>query len=290
MSTSAVFAEPSISPPRRPTRTSSAKRLPEAQGRPLSCDSGSVTSRGAEPPPWVGACKVVTSVGSDGASLPTLIFVHGACVRDAPWWWSRMTEPLAGHGIASLAVPLPSCGETGDGLGDPYADVEATREAIAEAEAPVVLCGHSYGGMVITQAGADRRVSQLLYVTSVMPQAGQSLADLVGSQPTPWMDPGDDGTVGVHADVVRAVPPGLRRGHRAAGAGPPHTSVRDAVRTATATHRLAGAARDVLCLHRGPGHSRRTAATARQRPTDRLPLGPPPVPVQARGVRPEHRR
>jgi pimeloyl-ACP methyl ester carboxylesterase len=135
--------------------------------------------------------------------LPTLIFVHGACVRDAPWWWSQMTEPLAGHGIASVAVPLPSCGETGDGLGDLYADVEAARRAIAEAEAPVVLCGHSYGGMVITQAGADQRVAQLLYVTSMMPEAGQSLADLAGSQPTPWMDPGDDGTVGVHAGLVR---------------------------------------------------------------------------------------
>jgi pimeloyl-ACP methyl ester carboxylesterase len=82
--------------------------------------------------------------------VPTLIFVHGACVRDAPWWWSRMTEPLAGHGIANVAVPLPSCGETGDGLGDLYADVDAAVRAIAEADAPVVLCGHSYGGMVIT--------------------------------------------------------------------------------------------------------------------------------------------
>ena len=135
--------------------------------------------------------------------MSTLIFVHGACVRDAPWWWSRMTKPLAGHGIASVAVQLPSCGETGAGLGDLYADVEATLQAIAEAEGPVVLCGHSYGGMVITQAGAHERVAQLLYVTSMMPDAGQSMADLAGSQPTPWMDPGDDGTVGVHADLVR---------------------------------------------------------------------------------------
>ena len=135
--------------------------------------------------------------------MPTLIFVHGACVHDAPWWWSRMIEPLAAHGIASLAVPLPSCGETADGLGDLYADVEAVLRTIADADAPVVLCGHSYGGMVITEAGADERVSQLLYVTSMMPEAGQSLADLGSSQPAPWMDPGDDGTVGVHADLVR---------------------------------------------------------------------------------------
>jgi pimeloyl-ACP methyl ester carboxylesterase len=84
--------------------------------------------------------------------VPTLIFVHGACVRDAPWRWSRMAEPLAAHGIASVAVPLPSCGETGHSLGDLYADVEAARRAIAEAEAPVVLCGHSYGGMVIGES------------------------------------------------------------------------------------------------------------------------------------------
>jgi pimeloyl-ACP methyl ester carboxylesterase len=134
--------------------------------------------------------------------VPTLIFVHGACVRDAAWWWSRMLEPLAAHGIASVAVPLPSCGETGGELGDLYADVRACARAIDEADAPVVLCGHSYGGMVITEAGVDERVTHLLYVVSVMPEAGQSMADLTASEPAPWMRPGDDGTVGVDPDIV----------------------------------------------------------------------------------------
>jgi pimeloyl-ACP methyl ester carboxylesterase len=135
--------------------------------------------------------------------MPTLIFVHGACVRDAAWWWTPMIKPLADHGIISAAVPLPSCGETGDELGDLYADVDACRRAIAEADGPVILCGHSYGGVVTTDAGDDDRVTQLIYVTSVMPEAGQSQAEIVGSAPTPWMAPGDDGTVGVHADLVR---------------------------------------------------------------------------------------
>jgi pimeloyl-ACP methyl ester carboxylesterase len=135
--------------------------------------------------------------------MPTLIFVHGACVRDAAWWWSRMTSPLADRGIASVAVPLSSCGETGGALGDLYADADACRRAIAEADGPVVLCGHSYGGMVITEAGGDDRVSRLLYVTSVMPEAGQSQADLIGSEPAPWMLPGEDGTVGVDPDLIR---------------------------------------------------------------------------------------
>jgi pimeloyl-ACP methyl ester carboxylesterase len=134
---------------------------------------------------------------------PTLIFVHGACVRDAAWWWNSMTKPLADRGVASVAVPLPSCGETGGELGDLYADVEACRHAIAPAGEPVVLCGHSYGGMVITEAGADERVTQLLYVTSVMPDVGQSQADLVGSEPAPWLQPSDDGTVSVDPDMVR---------------------------------------------------------------------------------------
>ncbi len=135
--------------------------------------------------------------------MTTLVFVHGACVRDAEWWWSRMTQPLAVLGVPTIAVALPSCGETGDTLGDLYDDVRACREAIAGVDGPVVLCGHSYGGMIITEAGADDRVTQLLYVTSVMPDAGQSQADLVGSAPAPWLRPGEDGTVGVDPDMIR---------------------------------------------------------------------------------------
>jgi pimeloyl-ACP methyl ester carboxylesterase len=135
--------------------------------------------------------------------MPTLIFVHGACVRDAAWWWSKMTGPLADRGIATAVVPLPSCGESGQTLGDLHDDVEACRAAIDETDGPVVLCGHSYGGVIITEAGADDRVVQLLYVTSVMPGAGQSQADVVGSEPAPWLALGEDGTVGVDPAMIR---------------------------------------------------------------------------------------
>lgn len=114
-----------------------------------------------------------------------------------------MAQPLAEHGIPTGAVPLPSCGETGDTLGDLADDVEACREAIAQVDGPVVLCGHSYGGMIITEAGAEERVTKLLYVTSVMPDAGQSQADLIGVEPAPWLQPSDDGTVGVDPEMIR---------------------------------------------------------------------------------------
>lgn len=135
--------------------------------------------------------------------MTTLIFVHGACVRDAAWWWHKMTGPLAERGLTTVAVPLPSCGEAGSALGDLYDDVSACHEAIRSVDGPVVLCGHSYGGVIITEAGADDRVIGLIYVTSVMPDAMQSQADLVGSEPAPWLQPGEDGTIGVDPDMVR---------------------------------------------------------------------------------------
>ena len=114
-----------------------------------------------------------------------------------------MTEPLARCGIDTTAVPLPSCGEGGETLGNLYEDVDACRRAIADVDGPVVLCGHSYGGVIITEAGVDDRVTRLLYLTSVMPDAGQSQADLIGSEPAPWLAPSDDGTVGVDPDMIR---------------------------------------------------------------------------------------
>ena len=114
-----------------------------------------------------------------------------------------MSNPLADYGIGTAVVPLPSCGEAGERLGDLYDDVDACREAIAEADGPVILCGHSYGGVIITEAGADDQVTQLVYLTSVMPDTGQSQAELIGSEPAPWLAPSEDGTVGVDPGMIR---------------------------------------------------------------------------------------
>jgi pimeloyl-ACP methyl ester carboxylesterase len=135
-----------------------------------------------------------------------LVFVHGACVRDAAWWWQKMVEPLASAGVRSRAVDLPSCrDEQGTGpLGDLYDDVAAVRAVLAEDDEPAVLLGHSYGGIVITEAGHDApSVQHLVYATSMMPDVGESQASLAGGGPAPWLDPGADGTIGVREDAVR---------------------------------------------------------------------------------------
>jgi pimeloyl-ACP methyl ester carboxylesterase len=56
--------------------------------------------------------------------------------------------------------------------------------------------------MIITEAGVDEQVIELIYVTSVMPDAGQSQAELIGGEPAPWIQAGED-TVEVDPDMVR---------------------------------------------------------------------------------------
>ncbi len=138
-----------------------------------------------------------------------VVFVHGALVFDGAWWWSRMVEPLAALGLGSRAVELPSCGASletsGEAARDMYADADAVRAVLDEEDEPVVLCGHSYGGMVITDAASGHKnAKHLVYVTSVMPDRGESLASFGGSRELgPWMDPRpEDGTMGVKAELA----------------------------------------------------------------------------------------
>jgi len=127
-----------------------------------------------------------------------VLFVHGALVRDADWWWHRMPGPLAGHGLRTAAVELPSC----VGRGDLAADATAVAAAVRAAGEPVTLVGHSYGGTVITEAGRD--AAQLVYVTSVLADAGRSHADSGSSSgPAPWVRPHPDGTLELVGDRIR---------------------------------------------------------------------------------------
>jgi pimeloyl-ACP methyl ester carboxylesterase len=62
-------------------------------------------------------------------------------------------------------------------------DVAATRLAIARVQGPVVLVGHSYGGVVVTQAGTDPKVAALVYVAAFAPDKGESVQSLIANPP-----------------------------------------------------------------------------------------------------------
>ena len=76
-------------------------------------------------------------------------------------------------------------------------DVAATRRAIAASSGPVILVGHSYGGVVITEAGNDPKVVGLVYITAFAPDKGESVAKLIANPapgaPVPPILPPQDG-------------------------------------------------------------------------------------------------
>ena len=106
-------------------------------------------------------------------SLPELVLVHGAW--HGAWAWDQLLPVLAERGWTASAVDLPSSG-SGAGV---LADGEVLRERLEATDAPKVVVGHSYGGTVITQAGAHDSVVGLAYICAARPDVG----DVV------WTDP-----------------------------------------------------------------------------------------------------
>jgi pimeloyl-ACP methyl ester carboxylesterase len=62
-------------------------------------------------------------------------------------------------------------------------DVAVTKRVIDSQNGPVILVGHSYGGVVITEAGNDPKVAGLVYVTAFAPDKGESAASIIKSAP-----------------------------------------------------------------------------------------------------------
>jgi pimeloyl-ACP methyl ester carboxylesterase len=122
-----------------------------------------------------------------------VVFVHGACVKDGPWWWHRTAELLAERGVPSESSALPSCGETGapagaDGPGLAE-DVAAVRQLLTASDEPAVVVAHSYGGIVTAEAAAGvDAVRHLLLVSSYLPEIGESLSSFGGETPAPFLD------------------------------------------------------------------------------------------------------
>ncbi|MGH9105362.1 MAG: alpha/beta hydrolase [Acidimicrobiales bacterium] len=137
-----------------------------------------------------------------------VVFVHGACVQDGPWWWSRAAAVIEPRGVLSTAPALPSCGETGmvAGTGGPglHDDVAAVRAELQRTAEPTVVVAHSYGGIVVAEAAAGiETVRHLLLISSYLPEPGESLSSFGGPGPAPFLDLDvEGGTFAVSAEML----------------------------------------------------------------------------------------
>ena len=128
---------------------------------------------------FLGAVGVATlgiaasTQAANGAEKPTVVLVHGAF--DDGSGWNDIIPTLHAKGLKVVFVQnlLSSLGD----------DVAATRRALDAQTGPVVLVGHSWGGIVITEIGNHPRVKSLVYVAAFAPSVGQSINDLTKDYP-----------------------------------------------------------------------------------------------------------
>ncbi|GAA1545592.1 alpha/beta fold hydrolase [Nocardioides humi] len=105
---------------------------------------------------------------------PTVVLVHGAFAESASW--NGVIEQLYGKGVEAIAVANPLRGVANDAA--------YVRDVIAGLDRPVLLVGHSYGGIVITEAAAENpAVVGLVYVAAFAPDTGESALTLSTSHP-----------------------------------------------------------------------------------------------------------
>jgi len=107
--------------------------------------------------------------------VKNIVLVHGAFADGSSW--SKVIPLLQSKGYNVTAVQMPLTGFTDD--------VAATQRALARVSGPVILVGHSWGGVVITEAGLDPKVVGLVYVAAFAPDQGETVGELGKPYPQP---------------------------------------------------------------------------------------------------------
>lgn len=102
-----------------------------------------------------------------------IVLVHGGFVDGSGWAGVYNILRKKSYNVLIVQNPTKSLAD----------DVAATKAAIESLQGEVVLVGHSYGGVVITEAGTHPKVSSLVYITAFAPDKGESVASLIANPP-----------------------------------------------------------------------------------------------------------
>jgi pimeloyl-ACP methyl ester carboxylesterase len=139
------------------------------------------------------ALMIATSANAQSASSPALavniVLVHGALVDGSSWRGVYDVLTRDGYRVSIVQQPLTGLDE----------DVAATKRVLDQQNGPVILVGHSYGGTIITVAGADPKVRGLVYVAALQPDVGETSNQLAawmpGAVPSSDLRPTKDGFI-----------------------------------------------------------------------------------------------
>lgn len=141
------------------------------------------------------AAAALTTVGAAHAATPAaitapaknVVLVHGGFADGSGWRKVYSILKKDGYNVTIVQNPTTSLAD----------DVAVTRTAIAQQDGPVVLVGHSYGGVVISEVGTDPKVQSLVYIAAFAPDQGESVQSLIANPapgaPVPPILPPQDG-------------------------------------------------------------------------------------------------
>jgi pimeloyl-ACP methyl ester carboxylesterase len=131
--------------------------------------------------------KKIIMADMASAALAAVVLVHGGFVDGSGWEDVYKILKKDGYNVSVVQNSTSSLAD----------DVAATKRVIAAQNLPVVLVGHSYGGVVITEAGNDPKVAGLVYIAAFAPDKGESVAALIKNPvpgaPVPPILPPQDG-------------------------------------------------------------------------------------------------
>ena len=108
-----------------------------------------------------------------GTNALNVVLVHGGFVDGSGWEGVYKILRKAGYHVAIVQNPTTSLAD----------DVAATKLVLDESDGPAILVGHSYGGVVVTEAGNDPKVAGLVYIAAFAPDKGESVDALIKNPP-----------------------------------------------------------------------------------------------------------
>lgn len=127
----------------------------------------------------LSAC-LIGSVANAAAERPTIVLVHGAFADASSW--NGVIKILESHGYPVVAAANP--------LRSVHGDARYVASIVESISSPVVLVGHSYGGLVISDAASGHdNVKSLVYVAAFAPETGETALALSGKFPGSTLGP-----------------------------------------------------------------------------------------------------
>ena len=121
----------------------------------------------------LGHGEVIMSEAKAVEGVKNIVLVHGGFVDGSGWQGVYDVLKKDGYNVSIVQNPTTSLAE----------DVAVTKRMLAAQNGSAILVGHSYGGVVITEAGNDPKVAGLVYIAAFAPDKGESVSALIKNSP-----------------------------------------------------------------------------------------------------------